>query len=1803
MKYKKIMLVTFVLLAILTLGAVSASEDIALDDELTADAMDEVSVDASYDDEIISEEGGDSLASSDDASALEVTSENFDIDYQTHEAVSKQEDEVLHVWWHDVESGNLCLRVYDSDNNLIYADGNDDDGYGYEIEGNDECSWTVSDLFSGNDYALGYYALDLIFTPYDDEDAVNIIDDLQFQLTYCNIEEYRDESVYIDYPFDVIRIYERTEVLDVYVNDDKIDEERNYEDGPTAWNLNELGINEPGVYDIRIEAINPNLGSVETFEMTLNVTGFDPNQWRAFTNYEGIHDFDENDPVLYLYCPRYMNELCIVVNPDRIHYEDFTAYEGQMISWTLSDLDIDCNGDYDILIHDYNMQMARASLNLWHFGDGEEEDEDDWILDYNSDLITFRHLVMLSDRFDSGRLEITDSEGNVLFNKSVSEMEPNHDMMGYKYDQYDGYVVFKEDLNTDVTGVYDLTITYYDDEGEIVESVDTTVYLDYTSYVTDDEIDITDYNSTLFSFYVFDIMNDGSILIEIIAGEDDDDEPFITSTFDVEDWMTDATCSYTRQEFSELDEGIYTVHVKYVPNNEDPDDHYVHYWKYSYFHDARITVVDNTKFRVRMESDSILDEDSQFLVYCPEGSVGKTITIEVALDDNSNFFEYDITNESCYASFALDILNITVPGQYRFDIYDEYGEKLIETYECEIGNPLWIPEVCVLGAEGLERTMVAVLYIDETDDGRLVLTDGDGVILFDEALTDSYYHSLGYDKGYYILYSDFDPALNAGTYNVTASYYKGDILRLTTSAEIRIVERNYIENDDGVSIELYDYYAHDLNDDEDSIAWVAVPEFESGYVRVVLMDDEYTTRGDFTFDEIDDDDGLPTFFVSLFDRDVEEGDYLVIVAYFDGDDNPVLNSSAWMSFYYGDDDDGSFDSIEFYIIENDDEEKVFEIGDNVHVASLWIPDNEEYGTTVATITVTKNYEPFATFVTSNMEPVYHEDKDVDENQIFLDLTQFSDKDIIEFNVDCIEDGFTWSYAIEINGDEAIFHDYCEMVDYYVFYGNITTGDLNNPELMGPHPNGDFVEFFIPDSYNVQNGSIVVSDGETVIYSKSLDEFDPEYSYDILGNVYVITLDEFDLMTLPENTVITVTLNYESDSITLKRIRIGDYVSKIVTPDDVARLYTISVTDDGIFDQSEIVVNIMATDDANRQSIYIDIGGGHFSVYVNDVKIEGLGEILLRNWIYESGVLDADPEGLADLGLSEEYNIDLEEFAELDVDEKVSILEEIFASEFGSEIELFRMTSYCAGCPELFLDSYDLGIDQTGIYNIKITHTPDPYEPEPGCPVDDCVFYDEVVILDTDVTVILEKIGTVLSADNLVMEYKDGSEWTVTLSDVYGNLLDGADVIITISCGGEDIDYTLVTDDEGNVGLPINLAVGSYEISASFEGDDLYEDSFTSAFVIVNKASTMLYAEDLEMRFKDGSAWAVTLTDANGKAISNVKVGIGVAGKVYNIRTDADGVAQLTINLARGVYEINATFAGSDNYEAAFTSAIVTVQNSAAILTASDLVMAPKDGSAWSVTLTDSSGKPISGVKVAIGILGKVYNIKTDADGVASLTIGLGIGVYEINASYAGTSKIDPGFVNATITVRHPPAILTADDLVMAPKDGSAWAVTLTDANGNTLANAAVKFGILGKIYTIKTNENGVASLPISLVRGVYEINATFEGTTNIGPAFVNATVTVKYPSAVLIGSDMEMIYHEPNNYSVTLTDPSGNAISNAVVKITINNVTYNRRTDENGVASLPINLYVGTYAISARFEGNNQFSEVEITNTIVITRS
>ena len=412
----------------------------------------------------------------------------------------------------------------------------------------------------------------------------------------------------------------------------------------------------------------------------------------------------------------------------------------------------------------------------------------------------------------------------------------------------------------------------------------------------------------------------------------------------------------------------------------------------------------------------------------------------------------------------------------------------------------------------------------------------------------------------------------------------------------------------------------------------------------------------------------------------------------------------------------------------------------------------------------------------------------------------------------------------------------------------------------------------------------------------------------------------------------------------------------------------------------------------------------------------------------------------------------------------------------------------------------------------------------------------------------------------------------------------------------------VTANNGNVNERTVALGDSVEYTYNGGGDASVTASIENAeYTIVldiAKADSILSADDLAMTYKDGSKWNVTLTDTNGNPISGRVVKFGIKDKIYSIVTDENGVAGLAINLIPDTYDINATFEGDGDYEASFVNATVTINKGVATLSAVDLEMAYKDGSAWIVTLTDMNGDAIVGVRVAIGICNKTYNIKTDDAGSANLTINLMPGTYDINASFT-SSRYEAQTITATVTINKLVPTLSAEDLVMNYKDGSAWNVTLKDASGNIMANTYVKFTIGNKTYNRKTNENGVASLPIGLAVGNYTITTEFTGTATLAAVEISNTIVVNLPEYNLVASDINMTYQDGTNYTVQITDGEGNPVAQAgvIIKVTVNGNSYNRKTNADGIAALPIGLKAGTYPITAEYNGK------QITNTIVVNKA
>lgn len=336
---------------------------------------------------------------------------------------------------------------------------------------------------------------------------------------------------------------------------------------------------------------------------------------------------------------------------------------------------------------------------------------------------------------------------------------------------------------------------------------------------------------------------------------------------------------------------------------------------------------------------------------------------------------------------------------------------------------------------------------------------------------------------------------------------------------------------------------------------------------------------------------------------------------------------------------------------------------------------------------------------------------------------------------------------------------------------------------------------------------------------------------------------------------------------------------------------------------------------------------------------------------------------------------------------------------------------------------------------------------------------------------INSIKTVLEAENVVMYYKDGTRFAVVLRDIYGNPL--ANMNVTISINGRD--YVKQSDENGTASLGLNLESKNYTVVTAFGGTSKYFG--TSSNNTVSILSTLI-SKDIVKYYRNGTQFYATVLDFKGNPLANTTVMFNINGVFYNKTTDENGTAKLNIWLRPGKYII--TIFNLVTGEQAGNN--VTVLSK--IVENYDLVKYYKNASKFSVKILDSQGYPVEGTIVTFNINGVFYYKETDSNGIASLAINLRPGKYVITTMYG---QYDVGN-NVTVL----PTLQTSD-LKMKYLDGSAFNARVVDGQGNPLANQIVTFNVNGVFYNKVTNDEGIASLNIRLMKGEYIITSIYNG--------------------------------------------------------------------------------------------------------------
>ena len=464
-------------------------------------------------------------------------------------------------------------------------------------------------------------------------------------------------------------------------------------------------------------------------------------------------------------------------------------------------------------------------------------------------------------------------------------------------------------------------------------------------------------------------------------------------------------------------------------------------------------------------------------------------------------------------------------------------------------------------------------------------------------------------------------------------------------------------------------------------------------------------------------------------------------------------------------------------------------------------------------------------------------------------------------------------------------------------------------------------------------------------------------------------------------------------------------------------------------------------------------------------------------------------------------------------------------------------------------------------------------------------YTAFAKVDDQILNVSGKVGLgsgIIKVNDAVFNYGDLIVINATLVDT--NALPITNVNMTITVNGKN--YTVVTDENGVASVVIDkLSAGKYDVNYKVDKNDIIQAVSNSSSLIINQGKA-----DLNVNITSGIAGEDVVIVVNGPKDLKENITVTVDKTNYNVVL-VNGSASLTLkDLTAGNYDVTVSYPGDNNYYNQVIKTNFTVDiNKKVNLNISDIVMIYKDGTRMIAVLTDYLGNPIANATLYFTINGKTYVKTTDDKGTASMGLNLVSKVYDATISYNGSDKYDAVSKNITVTIN--PTIIS-EDLVKMYQNATRFYAKFTDSTGKALANTQVRFNIHGVFYTKTTNKDGVADLGIMLRPGTYILTA-YNPVTGEEKGF---NITVK---SLIVQNDLTKYYLNASRFQATIYNKDGSLAVNKEVTFNINGVFYTKTTDENGVASLGIALRPGSYIITTIFDGLAMGNNVVVIPTLV----
>ena len=411
-------------------------------------------------------------------------------------------------------------------------------------------------------------------------------------------------------------------------------------------------------------------------------------------------------------------------------------------------------------------------------------------------------------------------------------------------------------------------------------------------------------------------------------------------------------------------------------------------------------------------------------------------------------------------------------------------------------------------------------------------------------------------------------------------------------------------------------------------------------------------------------------------------------------------------------------------------------------------------------------------------------------------------------------------------------------------------------------------------------------------------------------------------------------------------------------------------------------------------------------------------------------------------------------------------------------------------------------------------------------------------------------------------------------------------LITLTLNG--IDYILpIYNGEAKFYFQ-DLAYGTYDVSASYSGDNHYVAAENSTVFKVDKVLANLNIHVEDITFGENGLVIITLpSDIDGSIVT-----VNVNGKVYPVTVE-NGFAKLPLReLNAGDYTISAVFAGNDKYLPGVSNALLTVSKADPALNVLISDVGYDGVFNINVALTGVDAIGLNG-NVIVTVNNKDYSVNIVNGKGTAVGVKLAAGTYDFTAAWAGNDNYNAVGDSGKFSVAKVDSIIdVAVSDIKVGEDAVISVKLLSDATGS------VTVTVNGKDYT-ETVVNGVANVKVAdLKAGTYDVAVKYSGDNNYNAAVATSSFTVSKVDSTMDVTVNDIVFGGDLIVDAVLPDDA-----TGKVVITVNGVDYHVSV-ENGKATGTISgLAAGDYTVAIKYVGDDKYTGVEVAENVNVAKA